>query len=95
MSSFPNPDVLRLFFGPHFDVDVAMGAVMRYQGVNVLKGELRDSATTGVPHTGIRLVGHHDVDTGSSFFTLMLEPGHMSGVSFSLKASIACSEAAH
>lgn len=82
MSSFLNPDALRLFFGPHFDVDVAMDAVMRYQGVNVLKGELRDSATTGVPHTGIRLVGHHDVDTGSSIFTLMLEPGHMSGVSF-------------
>ena len=49
MSSFLNPDALRLFFGPHFDVDVAMDAVMRYQGVNVLKGELRDSATTGVP----------------------------------------------
>jgi hypothetical protein len=77
-----DPDALRYFFGPQFNVDVAMAIMPIYKDVKSLERELLESMEQGRPHLGIQLVGYQDVDTGFSTVAMMQHPGAMSGVSF-------------
>lgn len=80
-------DALRYFFGPHFEIDVALRAISQYRSTDALVAELNESVEAGTPHTGIQLVGHHNVDTGASVFVLMQQPGELSGVSFFMESN--------
>jgi len=82
MSDLLDVKALQFFFGPHFNVEVAMHAFSNYEKVASLERELLASLEQGVAHTGIQLVGYHDVDSGLSTAMLMQHPGEMSGVSF-------------
>lgn len=82
MSDLLNAKALQFFFGPHFNLEVAMHAFSNYGEVASLKRELLLSMQQGRAHTGIQLVGYQDVDSGLSTAILMQHPGEMSGVSF-------------
>jgi len=82
MPNLLDPDALRYFFGPQFNVDVAMEIMPNYEDVKCLERELRESMEQGRPHVGIQLVGYQNVDTGFSTVAMMRHPGSMSGVSF-------------
>jgi hypothetical protein len=82
MSELLNPDALRYFFGPHFDVDCAMGLLPNYKDAESLEAELRSSLDQGQLHLGIQFVGYEDIDTGFSAVVMMRHPDSPSGVSF-------------
>lgn len=82
MANLLDPETLRYFFGPQFNVDVAMDVIANYKDVKSLERELLDSIGEGRPHTSIQLVGYQDLDTGFSTVAMMSHPGSMSGVSF-------------
>jgi hypothetical protein len=82
MADLLNPDALRYFFGPQFNVDVAMGVIPNCEDAVSLERELLESMEQGKPHAGIQLVGYQNIDTGFSTVAMMRHPGSMSGVSF-------------
>lgn len=82
MTNTLDPEALRYFFGPEFNVDVAMEVMSNYKGAKSLEPELLESIEEGRAHTGIQLVGYQDIDTGVSTVVMMSHPGSMSGVSF-------------
>lgn len=82
MSDLLDPAALRYFFGPQFNVDVAMTTMLAYKDAQSLERELQESIEQGRPHVGIQLVGYQDIDTGFSTVAMMRHPGCMSGVSF-------------
>jgi len=82
VSELLDPDTLRYFFGPLFDVDMAMSTLAGYGQAAVLARELSESMEQGRPHCGIQLIGYQDVDIGASMIAMMRHPGAMSGVSF-------------
>lgn len=82
MSNLLDPDALRYFFGPQFNVDVAMSVMPAYSGAKLLEKELVASLESGLPHTGIQLIGYQDIDTGFSTVVMMSHPGYLSGVSY-------------
>jgi len=87
MSDLLDPEALQYFFGPLFDVDVALTAARGHKGAKALEGELSQSIEQGRPHLGIQLIGYHDVDTGLSTVCLMHNPGVISSVSFFAQSS--------
>ena len=82
MTNLLEPSALQYFFGPQFNVDVAMDVMANYEDVATLAHELLQSLEEGRPHLGIQLVGYQDIDTGFSTVVMMRHPGSMSGVSF-------------
>lgn len=82
MSDILSEDALRFFFGPQFNIPVAMETMSHYENASSLRRELQDSIQSGQPHLGLQLVGYQDIDTGFSTVAMMRNPNGMSGISF-------------
>lgn len=82
MSKLLDPEILRYFFGSHFNVEVAMSSASNLPNRKRFELELRTAIEKGKPHVGLQFVGYEDIDTGFSMVAVMQASGLMSGVSF-------------
>lgn len=82
MPTLLNAESLPYFFGPHFDVRVALSTANSLPDHDEHCSTLARSIEEGVVHTGLQLIGYENVDTGLSAVTAMRKPGAPSMISF-------------
>lgn len=82
-----NPESLPFFFGPHFDVDVALTTAANLPNLRAVCESVERSIDQGLPHTGLHLVGYENVDTGLSALAAVNRPNAPSMVSFYAESS--------
>ena len=82
MSELFNVQALQYFFGPQFDIEVALTTIAHLEKTTTIRQELVESIQRGEPHTGIQFIGYENIDTGFSSVVVMKNPGCISGVSF-------------
>lgn len=87
MRSLLNPESLPFFFGPHFDVDVALTTAKNLPNLEGLCESVERSIDEGVAHTGLHLVGYEDIDTGLSVVAAVSKPNAPSMISFYAQSS--------
>lgn len=87
MANLLNPESLPFFFGPHFDVDVALTAAANLPNLGALCESVERSIEQGVPHIGLHLVGYENIDTGLSAVAAVSKPATPSMVSFYAESS--------
>ncbi|NTU73746.1 hypothetical protein HGB07_06310 [Candidatus Roizmanbacteria bacterium] len=87
MPDLLNPESLPFFFGPHFDVDVALTTAANLPNLGELCESVERSIEQGVPHTGLHLVGYENIDTGLSALAAVGKPNAPSMVSFYAESS--------
>lgn len=82
MASLLHAAALRYFFGPQYNLDVALNIFPNFRDSQALEQEIRETLEKGTLHLGIQLVGYQNVDTGFSSVALVRNPGAVSSVSF-------------
>ncbi|WP_295624918.1 hypothetical protein [uncultured Nitrosomonas sp.] len=82
-----NPESLLFFFGPHFDVDVALTTAKNLPNLEGLCEGIKRSIDEGVPHIGLHLVGYENIDTGLSALAAVSKPNAPSMISFYAESS--------
>ena len=81
------PEALPFFFGPHFDVNVALSATSNLPNLEALCADVARSVEEARPHMGLQLIGYENVDTGLSAMAAVKNPGAMSTISFYAESS--------
>lgn len=87
MPNLLNPESLPFFFGPHFDVDVALTTAANLPNLGALCESVERSIDQGLPHTGLYLIGYENIDTGLSALAAVSKPDAPSMVSFYAESS--------
>ena len=82
MPALLNPASLPFFFGPHFDVEVALSTAANLPSLAEVCESVERSVADGVPHTGLHLVGYENIDTGLSALAAVSKPSAPSMISF-------------
>lgn len=87
MSNLLNPEALPFFFGPHFDVGVALSTATNLPGLEELCRSVERSIDEGTVHTGLQLIGYENIDTGLSVVAAIKKPNAPSMISFYAESS--------
>lgn len=66
MSELFNVQALQYFFGPQFDIEVALTTMAHIEKTTTIRQELVESIQRGEPHTGMQFIGYENIDTGFS-----------------------------